>query len=423
MKIALCTLGCKVNYYESKAISDALAARGYESHPFERGANVYIINTCAVTGEAERKAAQMVRRAVSFGAEKIIVTGCSAQLHPEKYERIDGVLAVIGNREKLLSALAVYDTENALSRSCFSLEGAPYEEMTISGSERTRAYVKVEDGCDSRCTYCIIRKARGGIRSRSIENSLAEVRALAAKGYREIVFCGIEISGFGKDTGESLADLIRGASLIDGIERIRLSSVDPAFLKPSFIDEVSEIKQFTPYFHLSIQSGSSSTLARMKRRYTSDMLREYTEYIRRKMPLAEFAADIIVGFPGETEEEFEETCSLVKDISLQHFHIFTYSKRPGTEAAEMEGQIDTGVKRSREKRLSQIRTETGRAARGKYIGMTLPVLFETFEKGVSRGHTENFIEVSVKTEHALHGVIKDVLIESVTDDGCIGTLI
>jgi AraC-like DNA-binding protein len=147
--------------------------------------------------------------------------------------------------------------------------------MTISGSERTRAYVKVEDGCDSRCTYCIIRKARGGIRSRSIENSLAEVRALAAKGYREIVFCGIEISGFGKDTGESLADLIRVASLIDGIERIRLSSVDPAFLKPSFIDEVSEIKQFTPYFHLSIQSGSSSTLARMKRRYTSDMLREY----------------------------------------------------------------------------------------------------------------------------------------------------
>ena len=420
LKIAICTLGCKVNYYESRAICDLFLKKGYSVHPFEKGADIYIINTCAVTKESERKASQMVRRALSFGTGKVIVTGCSSQLHPELYEKMDGVYFVCGNREKLLAYLSAFDYEKALERRNYSLTSTAYEDMSISGSERTRAYVKVEDGCDSKCAYCIIKDARGRIRSRSIDDSVREIKALAALGYKEIVLCGIEISGFGKDTGESLITLIEKASEVEGIERIRLSSIDPAHLRADFIDGLSKIDKFMPYFHLSLQSGSSSVLARMRRKYNAEKILSNTAYAREKLPLCEFCADIIVGFPGESDSEFLETCDIAEKVGLQSFHIFTYSKRPGTEAAEMSGQVDPKIKREREKTLSALRTRVGRSVRSKYVGSTLKVLFETFENGIATGHTENFIEVSVSSEKDLRNTLCNVRIKDVTDDGCIG---
>ena len=394
--------------------------KGYEIVPFEKGADLYIINTCAVTSESERKSAQLARRAISFGTGRVIVAGCSSQLHPEKYLAEEGVTFVCGNRDKLFSVISsLIESEKRVCEH-LSLDGASYEEMKISGSERTRAYIKVEDGCDANCAYCIIKTARGRIRSRKITDAIDEVKRLAEKGYREIVFCGIEISGFGSDTGEELSELVRLSSEVEGIERIRLSSVDPSFLRRGLIDKLSSIEKFMPYFHISLQSGCDATLARMRRRYNTQRIRENLSYIREKMPDTEFFADIIVGFPGESDEDFEKTCDFVKEIGLCHFHIFTYSKRPGTEAATMPCQVSPEVKRKREKSLSLVREEVGRASRSKYIGRIMTVLFETYSDGVAKGHTKNFIEVSAKSSRSLHGEFKDVLITDVTSDGCIG---
>ena len=366
----------------------------------------------------------------------VIVTGCSAQLDPEKLLNIDSVSAVCGNREKMKAAeLAISHAQRLREKaedihncsadgiicSC-ELEDSPFEKMSISSSERTRAVLKIEDGCESKCAYCIIPQLRGKIRSKAPEDVVAEAKALSENGYREIVLTGIEVSAYAKDLGQrdGLASLIEELGKIEKIRRIRLGSLDPSAINEDFIDRVSRVSSFAPHFHLSLQSGCNNTLFSMKRRYNVETVKKRVDYIRSKIPDAMFTADIIVGFPGETDADFEETRAFLKSLGLLSFHIFAYSKRPGTPAADMPAQVSSQVKSARLKALEALRADMTKAILEKELGKTLEVIIEEYKDSVGAiGHTANFIEVVVKnidrSTKDLHGKIVTVTAESQKD--------
>ena len=437
VRAAIYTLGCKVNSYESIAISEKLSANGIEICSVGEKVDICIINTCAVTAEAERKSRQIIRRMSAISPDVyVIVTGCSAQLDPEKVLTIEGVSAVCGNREKMKAAdLAISHAEKLRKEavsihndgtrgiicSC-ELEDSPFEKMSISSSERTRAVLKIEDGCESKCAYCIIPRLRGKIRSKAPEDVVAEAKTLSENGYREIVLTGIEVSAYAKDLGEKdgLASLIEELGKIEKIRRIRLGSLDPSAINEDFIDRVSKVSSFAPHFHLSLQSGCNNTLFSMKRRYNVETVKKRVDYIRSKIPDAMFTADIIVGFPGETDSDFEETRAFVSTLGLLSFHIFAYSKRPGTPAADMPAQVSSEVKTARLKALEALRGDMTRAILEKEIGKTLEVIVEEYKDSVGAiGHTANFIEVVVKnldkSTEDLHGKIVTAYAKSQND--------
>jgi len=437
VRAAIYTLGCKVNSYESIAISEKLSENGIEICDPSEKVDICIINTCAVTAEAERKSRQIIRRMSAVSPDVyVIVTGCSAQLDPEKILKIEGVSAVCGNREKMKAAeLAVAhaqklrtvsenvhkDSENGIICSC-ELENAAFEKMSISSSERTRAVLKIEDGCESKCAYCIIPALRGKIRSKAPEEVIAEAKTLSENGYREIVLTGIEVSAYGKDLSQKggLATLIEELGKIEKIKRIRLGSLDPSAINEDFIDRVSKIRSFAPHFHLSLQSGCNNTLFSMKRRYNVDTVKKRVDYIRSKIPDAMFTADIIVGFPGETDADFEETRSFLASLGLLSFHIFAYSKRPGTPAADMPCQISSDIKSARLKSLEALRADMTESILEKEIGKKHEVIIEEYKDSVGAvGHTANFIEVAVKdidrSTEDIHGKIVTVTAESQKD--------
>lgn len=403
VKAAIYTLGCKVNQYESEALWELLEKEGFEE--VSGGADVAIINTCTVTAESERKARQTVRRAIRENpGAYVLVTGCASQINSKVFSNIEGVSFVNGNRNKTELVRHILNFANNKEKRCgtavFSPEELGYEKMEVSRSERTRAYIKIEDGCESKCAYCIIPRARGPICSRPPEECIAEAERLALAGYKEIVLTGIEVSAYGKDLENTdLGDLLLRLDKIPGIERIRLSSVDPAYLKPGFIDKIAGCTHFAPHFHLSLQSGCDSTLFRMRRRYNTKMVKEYLQYMTKKLPDLRFTADVIVGFPGETEEEFEQTCRFLSEISLLHTHVFAYSKRPGTEAAEMDGQISEQEKSRRSALLIGHCNTIRDLCLEKECGRVYPVLIEGGKKGMTLGHTPNFIEVSVENQN------------------------
>ena len=408
-RVAVYTLGCKVNQYESQALAELLAEKGVL--PVERGADACIVNTCAVTAESERKARQTVRRAIRENpGAYILVTGCAAQDEASPFENIPGVDFISGNRDKkalaahILAYLRTGDKITGTNVADLSL--CPYEQMTVSSSERTRAYMKVEDGCDGKCAYCIIPRVRGGVCSRPLADCIDEAERLAAAGYKEIVLTGIEISAYGKDLpGTELPDLIRALEQVEGLERVRLSSVDPSMLRPEWIDKVKNCAKLAPHMHLSLQSGCDETLRRMRRKYNTSQVLRNIGYMQKVWENLHFTADIIVGFPGETEEEFEETCRFVLNLPLLHAHIFTYSPRPQTEAASMSGQVPESVKAARSARLTEICNSVRDAELAKAEGRVCNVLFESR----STGHTDDFIEVSVR-EKGLQGQIRKVLL-------------
>ena len=420
MTFAIYTLGCKVNYYESTAIAEKLKEHGLAETDFSEAADIYIINTCAVTGESERKARQMIRRARKTNPlSYIIVTGCYAQLSPGDIAGI-GADFVCGNKEKLRAAKAA--TEYAESKSVSNdkivisddLANASFEPMRVSGSERTRAYIKIGDGCDGKCAYCIIRTARGPVRSKPVSDVLSEARALVASGYREIVLTAIEISAYGKDLESGdLVSLLAGLGNIEGLERVRLSSIDPAFLTPEVIGKLKGIPNLAHHFHLSLQSGCDKTLAAMRRKYNTKMVAERVALLREAFPDVMFTADVIVGFPGETEEDFKESAAFLGSLDLLFMHIFTFSPRPGTEAADMDGQLDESAKDVRSRALSKVRDSSAQRCLSRYIGQTVPVIFEEYRNGYVSGHTANFIEAVVRSDRDLHGVKANVLIERV----------
>ena len=412
------TLGCKVNQYESEAIGELFLSRGYDVRPSGEICDIYVINTCTVTAESDRKARQIIRRAIQRNPEAfILVTGCLAQTAPESLASLEGVDYICGNVKKC----AVVDAADALVKKgkknvtpeCFvpSLDDAPFESMHICKFDRTRAYITIEDGCESHCTYCIIPKARGGIRSKPVEDVLDEVKALTAGGCREIVLTGIETASYGKDLGGvSLIDLLEEADRIPGIGRVRLGSLDPSLIKQPFVDRLSKLSSITPHFHLSMQSGSDRILALMKRKYNTTMALESIERLRRAMPRVMLTTDMIVGFPTETDEDFEDTLHFAEKAQFLMMHVFPYSGRRGTPAASMSGQVPMDVRRERAALLAAKQAEIQKDLLRAHIGQfpVCKVLFETYKDGYSYGHTDNFLEVRAKTDRPLHAEVREV---------------
>lgn len=416
-RVGIMTLGCKVNQYESTAIAEEFERHGFTIGKFSEKCGIYIINSCTVTAESDRKTRQMIRRAARHNPEAyVLVTGCYAQLNPGKTAGIDGVDFICGNSSKTrlvdaaLGLIASGEKNHAAAIMVDDISDASFEPMTIHSSERTRAYVKIEDGCDNHCTYCIVPFARGKVRSKNPDDVINEVRGLAKAGYREVVLTGIETASYGKDFdgGYRLIDLLEQIDKIEGLERIRLGSLDPSILKSDFVERISKLSHFAPHFHISMQAASDRVLHEMKRKYNVAMVEEYIANIREKLPDVTFASDFIVGFPTETDTEFKETVAFVRRVGFTHLHIFPYSKRTGTAASEMDGQVPDDVKSARLGRLDAAQRECIYAAAESYIGQQKEVLFELCEDGRAVGHTPEFLEVAVITNDDLHNEVKTV---------------
>ena len=428
--VGIYTLGCKVNQYESEAIAERFTAEGFFVQAPTLPCDIYVINTCTVTGESDRKARQFIRRAIHKNPSAfILVTGCFSQVAPERVASIEGVDFICGNAAKLSVVDAAKRlVEEGKKPSAPQIADCPpdahgFEAMEISHFDRTRAYVKIEDGCESRCTYCIIPTARGAIRSKPAENVLCEVSRLSRGGCREIVLTGIETASWGKDLGnQTLADLLCLVDKIPDIGRIRLGSLDPSLMKEAFVSRIAGLSSLAPHFHISMQSGSDRILALMKRKYNTKMALEGIERLRRAIPDVQLTTDMIVGFPGETEEDFLNTVEFAKKARFLMIHVFPYSKRAGTPAAQMDHQVPEEVKHARVKRLIEVAEEIRFEILSSLVGRCEDVLFETFDNGQMHGHTKGFVEVRVPARD-LHGQIHSVLITSADKDGCIGELV
>ncbi|MBQ8253888.1 MAG: tRNA (N(6)-L-threonylcarbamoyladenosine(37)-C(2))-methylthiotransferase MtaB [Clostridia bacterium] len=417
-KFAILTLGCRVNHYESQVLSEELSKLGYESAPFNDKCDVYIVNSCAVTEESVRKSKQMMRRAINKNPDAFIaVCGCASQLQKSDFEKIKEVSFVYGTRNKdaLISALKARINGKNTPRVIVDEPNFPLTPTSITRFDRTRAYVKIQDGCENKCAYCIIPKVRGSVVLRPEDEIICEVKALADNGCHEVVLTGIETSAY----GERLPILIEKIAEIDGIHRIRLGSLEPSFMKKQFVDAIAKIDKVCPHFHISVQNGSDNVLRAMRRRYNVKMLESNVAYLRSVIPNCNLSADVIVGFPGESEEDFLSTCEFVKRNAFLHLHIFTYSPRPGTEAAAMKNQLPEAVKTERLHRLSAIADEEKRKILTAMIesGKEIKVLCETYHNGYISGHTDGFVECLVKSDTAPEKGAIISLIPDHIDDG------
>lgn len=428
--VGIYTLGCKVNQYESEAIAEKFEREGFEITSPASVCDIYVINTCTVTAESDRKARQFIRRAIKKNPQAfVLVTGCMSQTQPEAVGAIAGVDYICGNAEKL----SVVDAAKKLIADGKKTDvprlsvPAPdclgFEPMTISKFDRTRAYIKIEDGCESHCTYCAIPSARGKIRSKAPADILAEVRGLTEGGCREIVLTGIETASYGKDLcGYTLADLLCEIDKIPNIGRVRLGSLDPSLIKEPFVERIASLRSLTPHFHLSMQSGADKILALMKRKYNTRMALRGMELVRAAMPTVQFTTDMIVGFPQETDEDFEETMEFVRRARFLMIHVFPYSKRSGTVAATMSGQVPEAIKHERAARLATLENEIRRDILDTLTGQPQSVLFETYENGMASGHTPEFVEVFCESPLPLHAQTHTVTIERNDGNACFGTL-
>ncbi len=428
--VGIATLGCKVNQYESEAISEELERRGFIILKGSQRCDAYIINTCTVTSESDRKARQLIRRMISRNPDAfILVTGCYAQISPNAIAAIGGIDYICGSSNKM----SVVDKlcyllkrgKNATPEICVSpLEGADFECMSIKKFDRTRAYVKIEDGCDAKCTYCTIPAARGHIRSKPFADVIAEVRELIKSGCAEVVLTGIETGSYGDDLGEgeNLAALLSAIDKIDGIGRVRLGSLDPTVIKPEFIQTIKGLKSLAPHFHLSLQSGSDRVLAAMKRKYNSKQAMASIQRLREALPNVKFTTDIITGFPGETDDDFKASCDFVRDAEFLMVHAFPYSKRKGTIAAEMPEQVPEDIKKQRVHILNEISRDTRTRLLDRMIarGEPVEVLFESFDGEYVSGHTSDFVEVKIKCGKSMHAELALVKLLSHDGDICTG---
>lgn len=408
-KVALHNLGCKVNAYEIEAMQQLLEEAGYEIVPFEPGADIYVINTCTVTNIADRKSRQMLHKAKKMNPEAIVVaTGCYVQTGGEKLEKDEAIDLVLGNNQKIniVEALAEY-AENKPGHGSHVIkinQTKEYEELSIDHTaEHVRAYIKVQDGCNQFCTYCIIPYARGRVRSRNIESVLKEVHSLAEKGYKEVVLTGIHLSSYGVDfpeeKKETLLSLIRAVHEIEGIQRIRLGSLEPGIVTREFVEGIAALPKVCPHFHLSLQSGCDETLERMNRRYRSGEYRERCELLREVYGNPALTTDVIVGFPQESEEEFQKSYDFVDGIHFYETHIFKYSRRQGTKAAAMDGQLTEAEKARRSEKMIEMHHRHASDYEKSMIGKELEVLIEEEYTNDGRtwylGHSREYIKTAV----------------------------
>lgn len=425
MKIGFCTLGCKVNQYETEAIKEIFINNGWETGDFDDFCDAYLINTCTVTHLSDRKSRQMIRRAHAKNKDAVIaVCGCYAQMSPSEVEKIDGVNIVIGTKNKLKAYDLISKKVNANLVTPMGKED--YEDMEITLFEsKTRAIIKAQDGCNNFCSYCIIPYARGRIRSRSVESIYNECLRLSQNGFLEIVLAGIHICSYGKDLKDTtLLTLLKKIHEIEGIKRIRLSSIEPNAFTDEFINELKNLPKVCHHFHISLQSGCDETLKRMNRKYDSSFYKSICEKLIKEFPDSAITTDLIVGFPGETDEEFSKTVDFIKSIPFYQIHTFKYSVREGTKAAEMENQIDPSVKDSRSKVVLGISKEKTSFFEKSHIGKEVEILTENIHaNGLYMGHTSNYLPVYIKSDSDIKDKIKKVKITDYKDNMLIGTII
>lgn len=427
MKVHIHTLGCKVNQYESQQILTQLKNNGYTVAAPGEKADIYIINSCTVTAESSRKTRQAVRKFKKENPDAtVVLTGCFSQAFPEEAKKLTQADIILGNKtnKSISEKLNEYfiDKQRLINVTQHERYDNYTSEEIDTFEGHTRAFVKIQDGCNRYCTYCIIPKSRGFSRSRDLEDIKTEIEKLASLGYKEIVFVGINLSSYGLDNGHSLCDALEIAENTPGIERIRLGSLEPDHITDSVIERLSKMKKFCPQFHLSLQSGSDTVLKRMNRHYTSDEYYELCKKLKTVFTDISLTTDIIVGFPGESTENFEETARFVKKCGFMKVHVFPFSPREGTPAFSYPDKITAEEKASRcfllQKECDSIRNDF----LTDYIGKTVKVLFETPKGNINSGYTENYTPVSVSTETDLCGTIREVIIDSIENDTCIGHL-
>ncbi|MBR5566113.1 MAG: tRNA (N(6)-L-threonylcarbamoyladenosine(37)-C(2))-methylthiotransferase MtaB [Roseburia sp.] len=427
-KAALHNLGCKVNSYETEAMQQLLEEAGYEIVPFSEYADVYVINTCSVTNMADRKSRQMLHKAKKQNPDAVIVgAGCYVQTKEAQALVDESINIVIGNNKKseLINLLEEYEQTHMKCSSIVDInhEKQDYEEMFLSHTaEHTRAFIKVQDGCNQFCSYCIIPFARGRVRSRKLEDVISEVTKLAENGFKEVVLTGIHLSSYGVDTNDSLLHLIEEVHKIEGIKRIRLGSLEPRIVTEEFAGALSKLEKICPHFHLSLQSGCDATLVRMNRRYNTAEYKAGCDILRKYFEHPAITTDVIVGFPGETEEEFAVTKQYLEDIHFYEMHIFQYSKREGTKAAVMKNQIPEPMKKERSAELLELEQKMSKEFREYYVEREVTALMEEeWNYGGNRyfvGYTKEYVKVAVKTQEDLTnqfitGKIKECLINEV----------
>lgn len=429
-RAAFHTLGCKLNFAETSTIARQLTGAGYEKVSFDEPANVYIINTCSVTENADRECKFHVKRAMKANPDGLVVIlGCYAQLKPEEISAIEGVDLILGAKEKFNILSYLDDLQKSESHgiihSC-EIDEADFFIGSYSIGDRTRAFLKVQDGCDYKCTYCTIPLARGISRSDTIESVVKNATEIAQKGIREIVLTGVNIGDYGK--GEfgnkkhehTFLDLISELDQVEGIERIRISSIEPNLLKDESIELVAKSKRFVPHFHIPLQSGSDDLLKKMKRRYLTNIYTNRVAKIREVMPDSCIGVDVIVGFPGETEEKFLETYNFINELPISYLHVFTYSERENTEAAEMDGVIPIPERKRRNKMLRILSEKKKMAFYQTQLGKTLPVLWEHENKnGLMFGFTENYVRVQKPFDENSINQIEFLKLNKILSDGTV----
>lgn len=423
------TLGCKVNQYESEAVEEIFKSRGFERQ--EKNADVYVINTCTVTNMSDRKSRQMISRARKDNPDAIIaVMGCYSQVKPEDVAKIEGVDIILGsrNKEEVVDLCEdMLQNKEAIDQIISVSEEKTFEDLQISNqTEMTRAYMKIQDGCNMYCSYCLIPYARGNVVSRPMDSIVKEAERLAENGFKEIVLTGIHVASYGKDfkNGTSLIDVIENVAKVEGIERIRLSSMEPRHITRAFLERMKATEKACDHFHLSLQSGSDDVLKAMNRKYDTTIFKEKIDLIREVFPNAGLTTDIIVGFPGETDENHKETMDFVKKIKFAKTHLFKYSKRDGTKAATMKGQVNGNIKKDRLKDLEAIEKINREEFLEKQIGKTLSVLFEEKSDmaGFKSGYSTNYLRVNVEDETLPSNEIYDVIITGIENDELIGEI-
>ncbi|MCW1147507.1 MULTISPECIES: tRNA (N(6)-L-threonylcarbamoyladenosine(37)-C(2))-methylthiotransferase MtaB [Flavobacterium] len=428
-KVAFYTLGCKLNFSETSTIARDFQNEGFERVDFEEIADIYVINTCSVTDNADKQFKQIVKKAMKLNDKAFVAAvGCYAQLKPEELAAVDGVDLVLGATEKF----KITDYINDLSKndmgevhSC-EIEEADFYVGSYSIGDRTRAFLKVQDGCDYKCTYCTIPLARGISRSDALENVLKNASEISQQGIKEIVLTGVNIGDYGK--GEfgnkkhehTFLDLVKALDEVEGIERLRISSIEPNLLKNETIEFVSQSRTFVPHFHIPLQSGSNDILKKMKRRYMRELYTERVAKIREVMPHACIGVDVIVGFPGETDEHFLETYHFLNDLDISYLHVFTYSERDNTEAVDMDGVVPANVRSKRSKMLRGLSVKKRRAFYESQIGTNRTVLFESENKeGYIHGFTENYVKVKTPWNPELVNTLHEINLTKIDEDGSV----
>ena len=421
--VAFYTLGCKVNQYETNAMEQQFIQNGYKIVENTEKADIYVINTCTVTNMADRKSRQMLRRVKEINQSAVIVVcGCYAQVAKKELEQIPEVDIILGINEKnkIVQIVEEYlaNKDNIIEVADVSKQKEFLDFGDVTYTEKNRAVIKVQDGCNMFCSYCLIPYARGRIRSRKIENVVSEIEKISKQGIKEVVITGIHVASYGKDFDNEnirLINLLEEINKIEGIERIRLSSLEPTIVDEKFAQRLAKLEKICDHFHLSLQSGCDATLKRMNRKYTTARYKEATEILRKYYSNANFTTDVIVGFPGETNEEFNQTYKFLKEIGFYKMHIFKYSPRKGTVAEKLPNQVDGNIKEERSRKLIELSNNMQNEKNSQYIGKTVKVLFEEYENEYYKGHTTNYMVVKVQTKEQ-EGFIDNIKDVEITEN-------